>query len=346
MYHFLITDPNVGLADVTRKILSEGLRADSRNGEVLRFARPVCLEYQNPQRRILDWEARDGNPFFHHWETMWMLAGREDVAPLLLFNKQILQYSDDGVILRGTAYGKRWRSHFGFDQLQRVIQRLRSMPEDRRAVLTMWDVHDLEGDTQDFACNMQVIFTTRPDPEKGGFILDMTVTNRSNDLIYGSMGSNLFHFSMLHEFVAVRTGHRLGTYYQISANLHVYTQNPVAQRVIQAVKDEVEIPNAPPPDAALSELSLPEHSESAELDSQYFNNLIDWGLPRAKEGDYISSLARPLAEAYRVFKQGTLLPDSSRPSKTERLKLISNILQGIPSPLGAAGQRWMERRLS
>lgn len=335
MFSYVINDPNEGLARVTEQLLTHGLKADSRNGPVIRFPAPVMLSYPNPQRRILDWVARDGNHFFHHFETMWMLAGREDVASLEFFNSKIGQYSDDGKILRGTAYGKRWRSHFGFDQLDAVIRRLRETPTDRRCVLTMWDVRDLQTDTQDFACNMQVIFTTRPEADT--FAVDMLVTNRSNDLIYGSMGSNLFHFSMLHEYVASRAGLRLGTYSQMSTNLHLYLENPASQRVVEAVRKGDIPPEAPPPDTSLSLLSLPEEEHMAR---SACDNLVERGPPLPWEGRYIKLVARPLTAAYAVFKKGKSVP------KAERLAEASQMLSQIPSPLGAAGQAWLQRRLS
>lgn len=341
MFCFTITDPNKGLAEVTRYLLKAGIKSDTRNGPVVRFPEPVTLQYPDPQRRILDWDVRDGNHFFHHFETMWMLAGREDVKPLEFFNSKIGQYSDDGKILRGTAYGKRWRSHFGFDQLGAVIQRLRDKPEDRRCVLTMWDVQDLRTDTQDFACNMQVIFTTRPNPvpSPNPYIVDMTITNRSNDLIYGSMGSNLFHFTILHEYVASRAGLELGVYSQISTNLHVYTDNPVAQRVLEAVSRGVVPPESPSADTSLTDLTIPWSDEARAAEA--FNRLVDFN--RASEevdGGYLARVASPLVDAYRVFKLGKAVP------KEMRLATASSLLESIPSPLGAAGQAWLKRRLS
>ena len=340
MYVFTIDCPNAGLVHVTETLLEYGARSSSRNGDVLRFTVPVCLRYDNPRRRILDWDARDANHFFHHFEAMWMLAGREDLAPLTFFNKGISQYSDDGLILRGTAYGRRWRHHYGFDQLEAVIKRLTENPDDRRGVLTMWDPQDLVGTTQDFACNMQVIFTTRPDMH-GNMVLDMTVTNRSNDLIYGSMGSNLFHFSLLHEYVAKRTRIPIGSYFQISTNLHLYVDNPVASRVLDAVRRGDVPPESPDTDTSLTDLH-----ERENIPHQPFDNLVSWGAASEHDDEYIAKVARPLAQAYAVFKQGSTLPKGKAPSKADRLALASEILTDVPSPLGAAGLAWLERRLS
>jgi hypothetical protein len=55
--------------------------------------------------------------------------------------------------------------------------------------------------------------------------LDMTVTNRSNDLIWGCLGANYVHFSFLQEYMATKLGVEVGTYYHFTNNLHVYTES-------------------------------------------------------------------------------------------------------------------------
>jgi hypothetical protein len=53
----------------------------------------------------------------------------------------------------------------------------------------------------------------------------MTVFNRSNDLIWGSLGANVVHFSFLQEYMACALDCRVGLYHQVSNNLHVYEAN-------------------------------------------------------------------------------------------------------------------------
>ena len=51
----------------------------------------------------------------------------------------------------------------------------------------------------------------------------MTVTNRSNDMIWGAYGANAVHMSVLLEYMAGMLGYGVGAYYQFSNNLHAYT---------------------------------------------------------------------------------------------------------------------------
>lgn len=194
----------------------------SRNGNVLSFIEPVTLTYDYPTQRVLFNVARDANPFFHLYESLWMLAGREDVAPLAYYASKISQYSDDGKIFNG-AYGARWKGKlYDTDQLIAIIDHLEATPNSRRAVLQMWDVEqDLlkVNKSLDCCCNLNVLFTIREGK------LDMTVFNRSNDLILGCLGANYVHFTFLQEYVADKLEVEVGKYHQVSNNLHVYDWN-------------------------------------------------------------------------------------------------------------------------
>lgn len=190
---------------------------ETRNGPAYVFPEPVTTTYTNPLERVLFHGGRDANPIFHLMESIWMLAGRQDVEFLQQFNSKIGQFSDDNRIFNA-AYGYRWRHHFGHDQLLEVVEMLRADPNTRQAVIQIWDHQDLVKPTKDKACNTQVIFDTR------GNRLNMTVFNRSNDIWWGAYGANAVHFSILQEFVAIATNFKLGVYRQVSNNFHLYTE--------------------------------------------------------------------------------------------------------------------------
>jgi thymidylate synthase len=221
------------------------VETDSRNGPVRTIEEPVRVTYLQPRQRVLFNPARDANPFFHLFESLWMLAGRDDVAPLKYYVSTIDDYSDNGKTLHG-AYGHRWRKYFSQDQLKIIADQLKTDPNSRRCVLQMWNgPSDLDVETKDKPCNLSACFKIQKDkfgdlaygPEHpkvksgkvsrgeqiGRSFLDMTVFNRSNDLIWGMLGANVVHFSILQEYLAARIGVGVGKYHQISNNLHVYT---------------------------------------------------------------------------------------------------------------------------
>lgn len=201
---------------------------DSRNGPVLVMPTPVVTEYQKPEQRVLFHPRRDCNHFFHLMESLWMLAGENDVTWLSQFSKNISNYADAGR-MHG-AYGFRWRNHFDVDQIRVVIKELRANPGSRRVVMGMWDPNvDLGQSFKDHPCNTHLYFRMH------GGRLDMTVCNRSNDMLWGAYGANAVHFSILQEFIARAVNAQVGVYYQISNNFHVYTEVP-------GVKDFLETP--------------------------------------------------------------------------------------------------------
>lgn len=214
-------------------ITQEGVARPSRNGPVLQFPEPVTTVYTHPVERVVYWPERDCNPYFHFFESLWMLAGRRDVSFLTQILPRMAEFSDDEVNFWG-AYGYRWRHWFGHDQLPSIWEALRANKDDRRQVLSMWDGSaDLrhQGGKKDLPCNLQVIFQVAVDGR-----LDMTVTNRSNDMIWGAYGANAVHFSYLHEFMAAAVGVPVGIYRQVSNNLHVYTENPVYTKTLGILK--------------------------------------------------------------------------------------------------------------
>jgi hypothetical protein len=193
-------------------------KRDSRNGPVI-DAGPVTTIYSHPMERVLFYAPRNANPFFHLMESMWMLAGREDVKFLEYFNSNIGNYSDDGVTFHG-AYGKRIMDPL--NQLNVVAEMLEENPDERRAVVQIWDWRkDLDMKSKDIPCNDMIFFKVRDGK------LDMTVLNRSNDMIWGAYGANAVHFSFFQEYVALAAGYPVGTYRQVSDSLHVYLDNPV-----------------------------------------------------------------------------------------------------------------------
>jgi hypothetical protein len=54
--------------------------------------------------------------------------------------------------------------------------------------------------------------------------LDITVTNRSNDTIWGLLGTNYQTFSILQEYMAARLGVEVGRYTHFTNNLHCYVE--------------------------------------------------------------------------------------------------------------------------
>lgn len=222
MRSFTARNVNSMLRLVLPEFKTQGVPFPSRNGPVLRMMGPTCLTYTHPLERVCFCPIRDANPFFHLFESMWMLAGRNDVKWISFFNSGMAQYSDDGETFNA-AYGHRLRHHFKIDQLNIVVNQLMADPNSRQAVAQLWDSEDLLKHTKDKACNLCLVFTNDARPGEKG-LLGLTVYNRSNDAVWGTVaGANPVHMSYFQQYVADCLGWSVGDYHQITANLHYYT---------------------------------------------------------------------------------------------------------------------------
>lgn len=231
MYVIRVRNVNQALPEGIYQLASRGIPVPSRGGEAIMVPEPVTTVYRRPTERVLFYPERDANPFFHFFESLWMLAGRNDLAFVKQFVKNFDRFSDNGVTLHG-AYGKRWRDWWRRDQLVDIIAYLKKNPFGRRGVLTMWDPEEdffeEEESHADVPCNTQAYFWNLAGR------LQMTVTCRSNDIIWGAYGANAVHFSMLQEYLAGMLGCEVGTYYQVSNNYHAYLE---PYRKIESLKD-------------------------------------------------------------------------------------------------------------
>ncbi len=178
------------------------------------WATPVTTVYNCPTECVLFSPIRDANPYFHLFEALWILAGRNDVKFLATILPRMKAFSDDGETFHG-AYGERLSG-----QLTRAGHALLRDPDSRRAFVSIWDRKwdSPTKETLDLPCNTGVAFRVRKDRTA----LDATVFNRSNDVIWGCYGTNAVQFSFVLQFVAMSAGIPVGKLYQVSNSFHVY----------------------------------------------------------------------------------------------------------------------------
>jgi hypothetical protein len=319
-----------------------GQRQESRAGPTLEYPEPVTTVYERPLERVLYDGVRDANPFFHLMEALWMLAGRRDVAWLVRFNQRMASYSDDGVVFNA-AYGYRWREQFNLeaahgaefrDQLTTIVKLLRADPDSRRAVLQIWDAEaDLGVSSKDLACNTQAMFKVRQGR------LNMTVSNRSNDMIWGCYGANAVHFSMLLEYMAARLGVAPGTYRQMSDSFHAYLDTwPKVQGIAERFAADGD-PYARGEVTVYPLVAAPE-SFDAELE-RWFDTPLDglaiaqWEQDAAQGGwsnPYFPVVATPIYQAWFAYK---------RKDRTMARKWLDRC---AASDWRRASIEWLERR--
>ena len=206
------------LNEVTHKaiksVLSDGVKSDSRNGEVT-YLNNVIIEISNPMDRHLNLEGRNNNIYATIAELFWIMSGRDTIDPFLsFFLPRAKDYSDDGETWRG-GYGPRL---YMDDQLQNAIEVFKTDGLDtRRSIISIYDSGlDSGVSSKDIPCNNLIHF----------FVVDnklsMNVVSRSSDAIWGLFGINIPEWTFLQEYVAQQVGVELGTYTHFTTNLHIY----------------------------------------------------------------------------------------------------------------------------
>lgn len=183
----------------------------------------------NMRRPVVTLPERKLSTKFLGGEAYWILSGDNRVETIAPYNKNIVNYSDDGVTFFG-AYGPRILS-----QLDYVIDKLKSDADTRQAVLTIWRENPPE--TKDVPCTVAVHFMIRDHK------LNCHVYMRSNDLWLG-FPYDVFNFSMLSHLVCcklnafvVENGGVIiepGMLYHTASSRHIYEQH--FEQVEQLIK--------------------------------------------------------------------------------------------------------------
>lgn len=306
----------------------EGYERDSRYGKVIKMNCPVVTEYAAPWERVIFWAERDANPFLHLFESLYFLAGRDDVFFLKQFSKKIEEFSDNGKTFFG-SYGRRWRSWFKIDQIQTVIDILKNNPNDRRCVLQMWDAaKDLGEEGKDHPCNTQIYFNINKENE-----LDMSVLQRSGDMVWGIHGANAVHMSVLQEYVAAGIESPIGRYYQFTNDYHAYLNVftpliPLADRTEDPyrVQHNPYMIDAVEP-TQIVDTPIKEWTENLHL---WFNDPYKVGI----RSNFFKRVATPMYAAHKAHKEG----------KTEQAIKIIEEQMHLKGDWRLAAKQWLERR--
>ncbi|MDH5857788.1 thymidylate synthase [Lampropedia aestuarii] len=192
----------------------------------------VTVELDGGERTIF-LSGRGWNPAFAVVEAAWIVSGRNDVKPLKHFIGSYDRFSDDGQTLHG-AYGYRLRHHFKRDQIEAAIDELATSPESRRVVMTLFAPNDLGLDSKDIPCNTQVTLRR----VRGR--LEMTVSNRSNDLWLG-VPYNWFVFRVLQHFIADRLGIVCGVQRHVSSYVHLYEKDFISAKRVVTINRKLDL---------------------------------------------------------------------------------------------------------
>lgn len=211
------------LPSILAHVMMDGEEVGTRQGERAKEILIPRIALWKPWEREVLVPGRKASLPAQIAETMWVLAGRNDVEWLSHYLPRAGDFSDDGTTWTG-GYGPRirgWKggASVGIDQLAHVIDLLNNERGTRRAVINIYDPEIDWSGGKDVPCNNWLSFISRNGK------LHMNVATRSNDVIWGWSGINQFEWSVLQEIVAHLTGNQIGTLTFNVTSLHVYEKH-------------------------------------------------------------------------------------------------------------------------
>jgi thymidylate synthase len=306
-----------------------GALAESRNGPVYVAPGPVASIYKRPEERVLFNAKRDANPFFHLIESLWILAGRDDVASLAWLVSGMARYSDNGSTFNA-PYGYRLRRQWG-DQLEWAITLLKRDRSTRRAAITISNPLNDQRESKDVACNLSLAFS--PGDEN---TLNLVVFCRSNDILWGAYGTNAVQMSMIHEYVARAAHFAVGEYTQVSVNFHAYVDVWEKHDCTNVAMGRA--PAQPYPDVVARPIwNDYESREDFDWDLRQFWNAEHWSnehppLTPVYRTVWFNQVAEPMRTAYWYHKHENYLAAD----------VALNV--ELPCDWIIAGREWLARR--
>ena len=169
----------------------------------------------NPMDNLIKDKDRNWKWDYAEAEWQWYLTGLPNIKMLGEIYGKVPEIwkrmaNDEGYV--NSNYGYQWQRN---DQLDKVIELLKSNPRTRQATISIYDGKEIDKYEFDTPCTYAIQFTIQAQH------LNMCVTMRSNDLWYGFCNDQ-YCFSKLQELVAVETGLLIGNYYHFAHNLHLY----------------------------------------------------------------------------------------------------------------------------
>lgn len=204
---------------LVKKILRNGSPITSRDGDCLEMLN-VSFTLLVPEASWLSVSARKLSRAYAAAEVMWYASGSNKIRDIAAYAPSYTRFAEpsDPSIANG-AYGDRL---FRYNQFSRVLRLLKSSPNTRQAIISLWSGHDLkkamDRSSPDIPCTICLQFLLRHNQ------LNCIAYMRSNDLYLG-MPYDVFAFTYFQRMIATTLGCELGWYSHHVGSLHLYDRN-------------------------------------------------------------------------------------------------------------------------
>lgn len=175
----------------------------------------VSFAIDNPKDKVVTTPERKFNKDYADYEWDWYLKGDRDASEISERAKIWKQMMVPGTTEVNSNYGYFWNYN---DQLNRIIEDLKTNKETRRAIVVHYNLDELDRYKYDTPCNDVLNFYIQNDK------LQLTVFARSIDLVYGFCNDQ-YTFAKLMELVSEKTGYEVGEMHWFITNLHIYPRH-------------------------------------------------------------------------------------------------------------------------
>ena len=191
---------------------------DSRDGEVVGEVINAITVINDPTRCIMKNDIRKLPMRYCIGELLWYISGNDHLSAIQHFSSAWDRMSDNGKTVNSN-YGNLIMNYYGFDQLKMCEQILSNNPNSRQAIIHLKPARDvLSYPTKDLPCTVSLQFFIRDHK------LYLITYMRSNDIWMG-FPYDVFQFTCLQIYLAMRLDVDLGTYTHIAGSLHLYKRN-------------------------------------------------------------------------------------------------------------------------
>ena len=158
-------------------------------------------------------------------EMLWFLKGGTNIKYLVDNNVHIWDAWADSDGNLGPVYGKQWIRWQGKDdreinQIQNVIDSIKTNPDSRRHIVNAWNVADIE-DMALPPCHMFYQFWVGPQSSNSPRKLSCSLYIRSNDLFLGAP-FNIAEYALLTHMIAQQCDLEVGELVYTIGDAHVY----------------------------------------------------------------------------------------------------------------------------
>lgn len=210
-------------AESAKNFISDAWSEIQEHGTYFDSATSEQSVFQGAFKELLNWNGTITNPSARviqsqHFNIglavarfMYLIRGTNTIHEISFYAPGVMDYSDDGTHLFGSAYGLKI---FKENRFWNMIEKLKSTQNSKRLYFPIFTEEDFLRDSKDIPCAIGFLLEPREN------ILHATLIMRANDA-QKLLPYNLFEFSLLHECLSIASGIQLGVFGYFAGTIHL-----------------------------------------------------------------------------------------------------------------------------